>query len=103
MPTRDYHPYLLERLGDPEYAAVYLKTALDETLADGDMESFLLALKNVVEAKGSKQSIANESNISRQHLQRLLGGNGNPTLDTLTSVLQAVGLSIDFKPVSLEK
>ncbi|MEM9272616.1 MAG: transcriptional regulator [Cyanobacteria bacterium P01_F01_bin.143] len=103
MPTRDYHPYLIERLGDSEYAAMYLKAALDETLADGDMEAFLLALKNVVEAKGSKQSIAEESNISRQHLQRLLGGNGNPTLDTLTSVLQSVGLSIDFKPVSLKE
>ena len=70
MPTKDYHPYLLERLGDPEYAAVYLKTALDETLADGYRSSFSLALKNVVEAKGSKQSVANEFNISRQHLQR---------------------------------
>ena len=103
MPTRDYKPYLTERLGDSEFAASYLKAALDETLADGDMDSFLLALKNVVEAKGTKQSVANESNISRQHLHKLLSGNGNPTLDTLTSVLQTVGLSIDFKPVPLEE
>jgi len=103
MPTRDYQPYLIKRLEDSGYAATYLKAALDETLADGNMESFLLALKNVVEAKGTKQSVATESNITRQHLQRLLAGNGNPTLETLTSVLQTVGLSIDFKPVSLEE
>jgi probable addiction module antidote protein len=72
---------------------------LDETLSHGNTEAFLLALKNVVEAKDSTQAIANESKISRQHLDRILSGDGNPTLDTLTSILQAVGLTIDFKPV----
>ena len=102
MPTKDYRTDLLQRLSNSQYAATYLKAALDETLADGNTEAFLLALKNVVEAKGSTQAVANESNISRQHLYRMLSGEGNPTLDTLTSVLQAVGLTIDFKPVSIE-
>ncbi len=102
MPTKDYKTDLLRRLGNSQYAATYLKAALDETLSDGNTEAFLLALKNVVEAKGSTQTIANESNISRQHLYRILSGEGNPTLDTLSSVLQAVGLTIDFKPVSIE-
>lgn len=102
MPTKDYRTDLLKRLENSEYAATYLKAALDETLSDGNTEAFLLALKNVVEAKGSTQTIANESNISRQHLYRILSGEGNPTLDTLTSVLQAVGLTIDFKPVSIK-
>ncbi|MBW4535174.1 MAG: helix-turn-helix domain-containing protein [Pleurocapsa minor HA4230-MV1] len=103
MPTKDYKTDLLERLSNSNYAAVYLKAALDETLLDGNTEAFLLALKNVVEAKGSTQAIANESKISRQHLYRILSGDGNPTLDTLTSILQAVGLTIDFKPVSVEE
>ena len=98
MPTRDYREDLLQRLADSQYAARYLKAALDETMSDGNTEAFLLALRNVVEAKGSTQKIASESNISRQHLYRLLSGDGNPTLETLTSVLQAVGLTIDFKP-----
>lgn len=102
MPTKDYRTDLLQRLGNSQYAATYLKAALDETLSDGNTEAFLLALKNVVEAKGSTQTVASESNISRQHLYRILSGEGNPTLDTLTSVLQAVGLTIDFKPASIE-
>ena len=102
MPTKDYKSDLLKRLGNPEYAATYLKAALDETLSDGNTEAFLLALKNVIEARGSTQTIANESNISRQHLYRILSGEENPTLDTLASVLQAVGLTIDFKPVAIE-
>lgn len=60
MPTRDYHPYLIKRLSNPVYAIVYLKTALAETLADGDWSAFLLALKNAVEAKSSKLSRINE-------------------------------------------
>ena len=102
MPTKDYRTDLLQRLGNSQYAATYLKAALDETLSDGNTEAFLLALKNVVEANGSTGAIASESNVSRQHLYRMLSGNGNPTLDTLTSVLQAVGLTIDFKPVTVE-
>ncbi len=42
--------------------------------SDGNTEAFLLALKNVGEAKGSTQAIANESKISRQHLYRILSG-----------------------------
>ena len=103
MPTKDYRTDLLQRLRDSQYAATYLKAALDETLSDGHTEAFLLALKNVVEAKGSTQTVANKSNISRQHLYRILSGDGNPTLETLTSVLQAVGLTIDFKPVSIKE
>jgi probable addiction module antidote protein len=103
MPTKEYKTDLLARLSNPNYAATYLKAAFDETLSDGNTEAFLLALKNVVEAKGSTQAIANKSQISRQHLYRILSGDGNPTLDTLISILQAVGLTIDFQPVSVEE
>jgi probable addiction module antidote protein len=100
MPTKSYREDLLERLANPEYAASYLKASLDETLEDGNMEAFLLALKDVVDAKGAVQAIASDADISRQHLYRLLNGTGNPTLETLSAVLQAVGIAIDFKPAS---
>ncbi|MEO0985619.1 MAG: helix-turn-helix domain-containing protein [Cyanobacteria bacterium J06639_14] len=100
MPTTNYQDDLLVRLANPEYSSHYLKAALDETLEDGNMEAFLLALKNIVDAKGPVQEVAQDADISRQHLHRLLSGNGNPTLETLASVLDAVGLTIDFRPVS---
>ena len=99
MPTKDYQTDLLKRLANPEYAAQYLKAAFDETLTDGNKAAFLLALKNVVEATGAMQTVANEAQISRQHLYRMLSEEGNPTLETLTSVLQAVGMTIDFQPL----
>ncbi len=52
MPTKDYQPYLIKRLKNPEYAVMYLKAAWNETLEDGDIEAFILALKNVIKAIG---------------------------------------------------
>lgn len=100
MPVKSHREDLLTRLTDKTYSAEYLKVALDETLKDGNMDAFLLALKNVVDATGSVQEVASNSAISRQHLHRLLSGNGNLTLETLASVLYSVGLAIDFKPLS---
>jgi DNA-binding phage protein len=47
MPTKPYHPYLIESLKEPEEAAAYL----DVVLAEGDPAHILLALKNVAEAR----------------------------------------------------
>lgn len=102
MPVKDYRDDQLKRLSNPEYSALYLKTALDETLQDGNMEAFLLALKNVVDAAGAVKDIAEDADISRQHLHRLLSGNGNPTLETTVSILNAVGITLDFKPIGSE-
>ena len=44
------------------------------------------------------ESKARKTKIRRQHLYRILSGEGNPTLGTLTSVLSSVGLSLDFSP-----
>lgn len=98
MPVRDHREGLLTRLSDPAYASLYLKAALDETLQDNKMEAFLLALGNIVDATGAVQDVADQSQLSRQHLHKLLSGKGNPTLETLAAVLSSVGLTIDFKP-----
>ncbi len=50
MPGKSFREDLLRRLSDSTYASQYLKAALDETLQDGNMESFLLALKNILDA-----------------------------------------------------
>jgi DNA-binding phage protein len=46
--TESYRANLLEALKDPETAAEYLSACLD----DGDVEVFLLALRDVAEAQG---------------------------------------------------
>lgn len=100
MPVKDYRDDLLVRLSNPEYSARYLQTALDETLQDGNMGAFLLALKNVVDATETLQENSSRSDISKHHLQQMLVEDDNPTLETLAAVLKAVQLTIEFKPVS---
>jgi len=104
MPIKSYRNDLLVRLSNPEYSSQYLKAALDETLEDGNMEAFFLALNNVIEAREGTLDFAKEANISREELKRIVSKKESPNLMTLTSLLKAVGLTIDFKPsVSVNK
>jgi DNA-binding phage protein len=92
MPVRDYKSDLLVQLADPDYAALYLKASLEETLQDGDTAAFMLALRDVVEARrGTEDSL--------DDLKRALDldREETPTLSTLISVLSAVGLTLEFK------
>jgi probable addiction module antidote protein len=86
--SRPFQDLLLERLANPEIAKHYLNEALEES-----SESFLKALKIVAQAK-QMAKVARNAGIQRETLYRSLSGQGNPTLDTLSSVLKAVGLRI---------
>lgn len=99
MPTKNYQDDLLKRLAQPSYAATYLKASFDETQRDGNMEAFQLALRNLIDTHGNVQDIAGQAGITRQHLHSLLTtADANPTLQTLTAILDAVGLTLDFTP-----
>jgi probable addiction module antidote protein len=90
LPT--YHDDLLERLKDPEYAGEYLEAAL----AEGDMpDVFLLALRNVAEARGMAR-LARETKLNRENLQALLSERGNPVLSSLYAILDALGMKLSI-------
>ena len=59
---RDYEEGLTVRLADPAYAKEYLSIALEEHDEDGNIEAFLLALRDVVNAQGGL------SKLSKKHL-----------------------------------
>jgi hypothetical protein len=96
MPTLDYQTDLLKRLSDSEYACQYLKVVLDETLKDGEIEPFLLALKNIIKARKINQI----NNSTEDNLDSLITQEIN--LNNLYSILNKVGLTIYFKPMELE-
>src|SRR5580693_1195354 len=84
-----YKADLLDDLRDPEYAAIYLETALE----GGSPEQFLLALRDVAEAR-KISSIAQASNLNRENLYKMLSVNGNPRLKSLTAILDSAGLRL---------
>ncbi len=89
--SRPYKEGLLERLKDPQEAAAYLDAALEE----GDTEVFLLALRDVAEARlGGIAGLAQQSGLNREILYRTLSEQGNPELTSLDKLLHAVGLRL---------
>lgn len=88
--TKSYVESLRRRLAeDPEEAAAYLDAALE----DGDPQVFLLALRDVAEARGIGR-LAEETNLNRESMYRMLSERGNPRLTSLDAVLDALGLRL---------
>ena len=87
--TERYVDGLMESLRDPDEAAAYLNAALE----DGSQEVFLVALRDVAEARGISR-IARQSKLNRENLYRILSKKGNPQLASLRSILKSVGLQL---------
>lgn len=82
---------LRELREDPEFAAEYLKAALQEGV---EPSALLVALRRVAEAKGGLAKVARSAGIERESLYRALSPNGNPRLSTLVAVTKAMGLKL---------
>ena len=63
---------------------------------------FLLALRNVAEAKGGMAVLAEKANLSRESLYRMLSKRGNPEIKSLFSLLHAMGLRLAVEPEERE-
>jgi DNA-binding phage protein len=97
----DLDDILAEKLTDPGFAAAYLSESLTDAVRSERMDIFVTALREVVDAHGGPALLAQIVNRSRQHIYKLLseGDEGfNPTLNTLVSLVQALGLSVSFAP-----
>lgn len=89
---KDYKEVLLESLKDPQEAAEYLNAALE----DGDESVFLLALRDVAEARGITE-LAKGAKLNRVSTYRMLSGEGNPRLSSLWSLLDSLGLKLSVE------
>ena len=93
---RNYKEVLHNNLRDDESAYLYLK----EALKDEDPTVFLLALKDVFEAQELKMTdVAQQANLSRENLYRILSKKGNPKLNNFKSILNAVGYQLSLEPL----
>ncbi|OGT36660.1 MAG: hypothetical protein A3F12_00030 [Gammaproteobacteria bacterium RIFCSPHIGHO2_12_FULL_38_14] len=92
--TGDYEAWLISHLKNKKAALAHLQVALDEYQQDGDREAFMLSLRHVAIAQGGIAHLANETHLNRENLYRLLSGKGNPTLETLTTILRGMGMRI---------
>ena len=94
MPLENYDDFLMKQLQDKELAAEYLNAALE----GGVLEEFLVALRNVANARGGLGELSEITKLNRQSLYKMLSENGNPTLGSLLSLLKAMGIRLTFSP-----
>src|SRR5204863_6014802 len=87
-----HHKAIVQELrDDPEFAAEYLKAAMEDT---DEPQVLLIALRHVAEARGGVAKIAKAAGIERESLYRALSARGNPRLSTLVAVTKALGLKL---------
>lgn len=81
---------------DPEFAIEYLKMAFQE---NADIpEALVEAIRSVSRSLDlSLEQVAKKAGISKASIYKALGENGNPTLATLTSILDAMGLRLSIE------
>lgn len=82
---------------DPDFAAEYLKSALEDS---DEPQVLLVVLRHVAEAQGGIAKIAEAAGVKRESLYRALSARGNPRLSTLTAVMKAVGLRLTVETTS---
>ncbi len=75
---------------DPDFAAEYLKAALEE---EDEPRVLLIALRHVAQAQGIAK-VAKTAGVERESLYRALSVHGNPRLSTLVAVTRAIGLRL---------
>lgn len=88
--SKSYQEDLLKSLKEPTEAVEYLNAALH----DGDPEVFLLALRDVAEALGGVSNLSKKTKLNRESLYRTLSKRGNPQLQSLSTLLEALGLKL---------
>ena len=90
--TEGYALSKLSRIRESrDYAAVYLAKAHEY-----GRPSFLLAVRDLIRAYGGPSEVARLANIRRESIYRSFSKNGNPTLNTLVAVLNALGLDLSI-------
>jgi probable addiction module antidote protein len=91
---REFTEFIKEELKDPKLAAMYL----NEVINSGDKAALLLALRHVIDARGNIKAFADEADLPRQSIYRMLAKDGNPTLEKFIAVYETIGLKIQFLP-----
>lgn len=95
--TGSYEEQLIASLKNKEEATTYLQVALEEYQKDNDAEALLMALRHVADAQGGIGELARKTQLNRESLYRTLSSKGNPRLQTLGTVLKALGFELSIK------
>lgn len=69
-------------------------------LGDGDQAELLTVLRQLTQAFGGVQVVAEQAHLNPTQLYRTLSPEGNPALNSLTAILKAMGLRLAVQPIA---
>ncbi|MBI1925268.1 putative addiction module antidote protein [Candidatus Poribacteria bacterium] len=92
--SRPYEEGLYEDLQDPEEAQAYLEAGFEGYEEDGDMATLLLIVRDIINARGGIDQLAQKTDIDRQSLTATLDGDVTPSLEFLLKILSGLGFRI---------
>src|SRR3546814_9509006 len=72
---------------------------INAILEDGDQGELLTVLRQVAQASGGVQAVAEQAHLNPTQLYRTLSSKGNPALSSLMGILRAMGLRLAVQPL----
>lgn len=90
--SASYDDLLIELLRDEDRAVAYVNAALEER----DPRIFLIALRAITQAQGGVAKVAARAGLNRESLYRALSEKGNPSVQTLSAVLESLGARLQI-------
>jgi probable addiction module antidote protein len=73
---------------------------INAILEDGDQVELLVVLRQLAQAFGGVQAVAEQAHLNPTQLYRTLSPKGNPALNSLTAILKAMGLRLAVQPLA---
>lgn len=83
----------------PEEIDDFLREIFADYAEDGDSATLLSSLRVIARVKGVS-TLADEIGMTRQGLQKALSAKGNPRLDNINAILQALGYQLMPQPLN---
>lgn len=81
---------------DPAFALDVINSILE----DGDQAELLIVLRQMAQAFGGVQAVAEQAHLNPTQLYRTLSPKGNPALSSLSAILKAMGLRLAVRPLT---
>ena len=94
-----WHAFMVEQLKEKEEVVGFLDAIIEEYQIHGDLAIIQLALQYVVEAEGGIAELAKQIDIEPDLLSEALEDTKAPKIDTLRTVLSALGCCFPIEPL----
>ena len=92
--TRSFRETVLKHVQeDPAFRAALVEEAA-QNIIDGDIETALGQLRDVVNATIGFATLAAETGLPKTSLMRMLSDEGNPRAGNLAAILKAIGRNV---------